>query len=134
MMKQYIKNVQKGFTLVELLVYMGLLSILLLILTQIFTTVLDMQLESESTSSVERDSRFIISILAYDIHRSTAITTPTSAGSTTNSLVLTIDGNTHTYALDGTNLEVTSDQDYRINSYSTQLTNLQFEKIASTAI
>src|SRR4030042_5852170 len=72
---------QKGFTLVEILLYMGLLAILLVVLTEILVSILAVKIEFEATSSVEQDSRFLLSRLFYDINRASAITTPGSIGS-----------------------------------------------------
>ena len=46
---------QKGFSLVELLLYMGLFSILLASLMQLFGAIIAVRLESEATSAVLQD-------------------------------------------------------------------------------
>jgi prepilin-type N-terminal cleavage/methylation domain-containing protein len=67
---------QRGFTLVELLLVMALFSIMMLVMTDMFTSVFNVQAESKSRSSVTEDGRFIMSRLNYDIGRASAITTP----------------------------------------------------------
>src|SRR3989344_6301854 len=79
--KDQMPNVQKGFTLIELIIYMGLLVILLSVLTSIFMSSLDVQLESQANSAVEQDGSYILSRLAYDIHRAEAISIPDMPGS-----------------------------------------------------
>src|SRR3990172_6790072 len=54
-----IRNSRRGFTIIELILYMGMLSILLAVLSQIFVSILNVQLESQSSSSIEQDSRYI---------------------------------------------------------------------------
>ena len=118
-----------GFTLVELIIYMALLSAFLLILTNIFTAVLRVRVDSQSSSSVEQDGRFILARLAYDINRATADTVPSST-----SLNLTIGGQTYSYALSGTNLQLTQPGSLvdNLNGSGSQITNLSFQKIANS--
>lgn len=86
----------RGFTFVELLIYMGLLSIMLSVLTMLFSSILDTSLESRATSAVEQDSRYLLARLSYDIHRASSIVSP-PLGSSSASLQLLIDGATYTY-------------------------------------
>src|SRR3989338_7067480 len=95
----------KGSTLIELLLYMGILSIFLMILTQLFLSVLDVSTESKQVSSVVQDGRFILARLRYDIQRADAINSP-SLGSSDTTLSLDIGGNTYVYTLSGSNLEL----------------------------
>ena len=88
---------KKAMTVIELLVFMGILSVFLVILTQIFQQSLDVQLESSASSSVNLTGNFLLHRLEYDIRRASAITTPGAAGQTTSTLSLVIGGVTHTY-------------------------------------
>src|SRR3989344_9039760 len=65
-----------GFTLVELLIAMGLLSILLVVFTSIFAETLAMQLRSETISNLQTDGQFISARLLHDFNQATAVTTP----------------------------------------------------------
>src|SRR3989338_7347848 len=59
MIKKFFNNIkfgsQKGVSMVELVLYMAILSVLLTILTSVFVSALDVQSESQATSSVEQD-------------------------------------------------------------------------------
>jgi prepilin-type N-terminal cleavage/methylation domain-containing protein len=122
-----------GFTLIELLIYMGILSILLVVLSQIFGSVLDAQLESESTSAVHRDGRFILSKLSYDIHKAQSIVTPAAIGNQSTSLQLTIEGINYTYTVSSGNLEITSGlETNNLNSGDTTVSNLTFTRIGNS--
>jgi prepilin-type N-terminal cleavage/methylation domain-containing protein len=99
-----IKNTTRGFTLIELIIYMGLLSILLVVMSNIFVTLLETKKDAESTSAVDEDGRFIMARLSYDINRATAVTTPVNSGDIGATLVLTINSQTYTYAQTGNNL------------------------------
>lgn len=126
------KNTQKGFTLVELIIYMGMMTVILVVLTQIFTSLLDLRLESEASSSVEQDSRFILSRIIYDIHRAQSITSPASLGETSTTLQLGIDGVTHTYSLQGTDLELATASAQQVNSHDIEVSNVSFRRLGNT--
>jgi len=124
---------QRGVTLVELLITMGLLSIFLVILTTIFTASVDVQSQTGSYSAVTTDGRFGLSRLEYDIRRASAITTPTSLGDTDSSLVLTIGGDTYTYSVAGgrLQLDINGTADYLTGEQST-ISGLSFQKLGTS--
>lgn len=124
-----------GFTLIELIIYMALLGIFLLTLTDIFTSILDVQLESEATSAVEMDSRFLLARLSYDINRASAITTPSAIGESANSLTLVIGGINYTYLANGNSLELTNNSGTSsLNGSETAISGLTFQKIANSSV
>lgn len=101
------RRLPTGFTIVELLMFMGLVTVLLGILTSIFLTAIDVQLSSQSASVVEQDGRYLLSRFAYDIHRATSVSAP-ALGETANQLSLVIDGDTFTYTVSGGKLQLTT--------------------------
>jgi hypothetical protein len=114
-----------------MLIYMGLLSIFLLILTDMFTSVLNIFAQTETTSSLEQDSRFITSRLAYDIQRAGSITTP-AFGNTQNSLTIVVNSQNFTYSLTGNDLILTNNSgSYAINSNQTKISNLNFTRLGN---
>lgn len=116
-----------GFTLVELLIYIGLLAILMAILTRLFTGITDVQLTSEATGAVEEDSRYIYSRLAYDIPRATNIV------GTGSSLILLINGVANTYSISGNNLVLANDAGVnQLNSIGSGVTNLSFTQVGNS--
>ena len=98
---------QRGVTLIEMLLVMGLLSIFLVTLATMFTAIADSHINTQTYSSVASDGRFTLARLEYDIRRASAVTTPASLGGTGSTLVLTIGGNSYTYALSGGVLQLT---------------------------
>ena len=130
---QIINNKQiKGFTIVELLIYMGLLAGFLVIITELFASIMDVKLESNATSSVEQDGRYILTRLAYDIPKSSSITTPTSLGNTSSSLVLVVSGVTYTYSLVGSNLQLVNNLGTNnLNTSESGISNISFQKIGN---
>ena len=124
---------QAGFTLVELLVAMGLMGGFLVVLTDIVSTTLDVQTESESTSALSEDGRFFLARLDYDIQRATSISTPAIIGSTATSLALVIGGVTHTYAVSGDNLQLANPTGTtNLNSNDTTVSGVSFRKLGNS--
>lgn len=123
---------RQGFTLVELLIYFGLLTILMTILTRIFTGINDVQLESVATGAVEEDGRYLYSRLAYDIARATSVVTPAALGDSTGTLTLMIGTVANTYSINSTNLILANDQGAdQLNSVGTQISNLSFRRLGN---
>ncbi len=124
-------KINKGFTLIEMLIYMGLLSVFLVVLTEIFTAVLNIFAQTETTSSLEQDSRFIASRLAYDITRSNAITSP-ALGNSQNNLSLQAGAENITYSISGSDLILSSNSGVNpINSTQTKISNLSFLRLGN---
>lgn len=126
----------RGFTLIELILFIALFSILLSVLTDIITTSLNIQLDSQAVSSVEQDGRFILSRIGYDILRSQSISQPSSLGSPgTNTLNLSIcsGASNYSYHLSGTNLVLDGPigNGVPLNSYDTAISNLTFTRIGT---
>lgn len=108
-MRKYLQKSRKGLSIIELLLYLGILSIFLGVLTQIIHSSLDVQLESEGSSSVDLANIYLISRLQYDVHRATAITSPATSGVAGTALSLTVDGITYTYQVANSQLTLTND-------------------------
>ncbi|MDH5533317.1 MAG: prepilin-type N-terminal cleavage/methylation domain-containing protein [Candidatus Pacebacteria bacterium] len=118
-----IRNKQSGFSLVELLMYMGLSMIILIIITGLFASVINIRGEAEKTSSVERDGRYMISRLTYDINRAQEIIEPALLGDSSTTLQLVIDGQTVTYQIINNKLSFTdSTGTYAINNKDVNMT------------
>ncbi len=130
---------QAGFTITELLLYMGLLIILITILSQVFVSILDVQLESKSTSSVELDSKFIIQKLIYDMNSmqtsppvSDNIATPSAPGQTSNTLNFNVNSINYIYSLNNGNIQLENDKGVnKLNSADTIISGLQFTRIGA---
>lgn len=126
-------NFQRGFTIVEMLLYMGLLSIFLMVLTDLFVNILDVKSGSEATSSVEQDSRYILARLSYDINQATSISQPASIGGSGAILMMVVGGNTYTYAVNGANLQLTNNLGANnLNSSGSSVSGLSFQRIGNS--
>jgi len=126
-------NHSHGFTLVEALVVMTLLTGFLMLLTTLLTSAIDIQTNSESYSSVMTDGRFIMARLNYDIARASAVTTPSSLGGSGATLALTINGNTYTYGASGSNLQLTDPSGTdQLNSSGATVSSLSFQTLGNS--
>lgn len=125
----------RGFTLVELLLYMGIFSILVVTLFQLFTSIIDTQIESQSSSSVFLDGQYILNRFRYDIERTKSIITPSSSGTQATTAKLSIDNAAYTYSLVNGNLSLTNDSASttgQLNSLDTAVSNLNFTRLSDT--
>lgn len=127
---------QQGFSLIELLVYMGLTSILIMIMSQVFVAVLGVRVESLNTTSVQQDGRFIMARLAYDIRRAQSIISPAYGTASSSMTLLIQEGSvlqTNYYSWDGTNLSVTNASNTaQLNSNRTLVTNFSVSRIGNS--
>lgn len=122
----------KGFTLVEIIMYMGILVFVLLILTQMLTAVLGVRLESEATSALSQDGRFILAKLTRDINRAESIALPATPSAESITLQLVVDGITNTYSISSGNLLLTNNLgSNNLNSYGTTISNLSFRRLGN---
>jgi type II secretory pathway pseudopilin PulG len=125
-------RVSGGFTLVELLLYLGIFTIFLTVTLQMFSSIFEIQVESEAVSSVNSDGRYIVQRFSYDINRASEILTPSEFGTTSATLILVIDGQNYIYSLDSGNLILenqsltTFDQ---LNSTESAVLDLSFIKL-----
>ncbi|QQG41729.1 MAG: prepilin-type N-terminal cleavage/methylation domain-containing protein [Candidatus Woesebacteria bacterium] len=115
-------KIHNGFTVVELLIYMALLTIFLLVLLDVFTTTLNFKLQSEATSALNQDSRSILGNLNYNIYNSGTATIVSSSK-------LSLDSGTKVYELSGGNLLLNS---VKLNSLDTKVDSITFTKIGQT--
>ena len=125
-------NIQMwGFTIVELLIYMGLMAIFITVLLGIFTAALKTKLSSQSTSAISQDSRYILSKLSYDVNNADSVTSP-ALGVTGDSLQIVTLGSTGTYSLHNGNLvKTTGGVSANLNGIDTRLDSISFKNIGN---
>jgi hypothetical protein len=128
------KNRQaSGFTVMEMMIYGGLLSIFILIMSQTFASILETQLGSESNAAIVQDGRYILSRMSYDIGRASGISTPAVLGDVGPVLVLNIAGTGHTYSVSNGLLQLTNSFGTQsLNSFGTQVSGVTFERLGNT--
>ncbi len=125
----------RGFTLVELLLYIGIFSILVVTLFQLFTSIIDTQVQSQSSSSVFLDGQYILNRFRYDIERTKSIIAPSSSGAQGTTVQISIDGVTYIYTLTNGNITLTNNATSttdQLNSLNTTVSNLNFTRLSDT--
>ncbi len=133
-MKSLYYQIQKkeGFTLVELLIFMTLFSVVLVVLSSLFAATVQQQLENQGISATESDSTFIISRMQYDFDRASAVIEPANPGDTSNTLILEIGGQEYVYVLAGERLTLTTPTEtYEMISPRSQINAFSFTKIGN---
>ncbi len=95
-------KVKTGFTLVELLVYMGLLASFLVSITWVVTALTETQLDAAATADVDMSAAQLFSRFEHDIGAAELVIAPTTLGTAGSELRLSIDAVEHHYfAQDG---------------------------------
>ncbi len=130
-MKQTIvKTYQLGFTLVELLLYMGLLTVFMTGLTTLFLTSLETQMEGQAVSIVSQEGQYLLQRIEYDVYRADLITIPTP-GTSGDTLSLLIDGQPFIYQLSGTAIELTAGGSTQsMHRADLSISDLQFTRVS----
>jgi hypothetical protein len=117
-------NNSKGTTIVELLIYLALLSVFLTVLLDVFVTTLGFKLQSESTSTLNQDTRYIFEKISYDIYNADSFTVPTSG-----ELDFVYGGQINRYTVNGGDLLRNS---VKLNSLDTKVQSISYTKIDDT--
>jgi prepilin-type N-terminal cleavage/methylation domain-containing protein len=133
-LKFKLKNYQKGFTLIELIIFMGIFSILIMVLFQLLTSIIDVQTESQTTAYVSQDGRYILNKFTYDLRNATSIVSP-NIGNQAQTLVISDGVATYTYNLSNGDLIFTNSAlnfTDQLNSANTTVSNLNFLRLADT--
>jgi prepilin-type N-terminal cleavage/methylation domain-containing protein len=126
-----------GFTLIELLVYIALTSILIAIMSQVFLATVAIRLESQNTTSVQQDARYMLSRISYDIRRATAINAPVLGQQASSASMLIRENGAdmvYSYSLSGADLILTvGTQSAQLNSDGSRVTSLSISRIGNSA-
>lgn len=140
-LESLIRKDSDGFTLIELILYMGILSILLMVLVQLFGSIVNVNLESESNAAVSQDGRYILNEITYTLRQAKTFILPAGLGTANKSTQLqftTYAGKTYTYSLStdpaGQQKLLISDgiSTEQLNSNGTTVSNLSFTRYATT--
>lgn len=127
---QNINKNKNGFTLLELLIFMGIFSVILVSLTTLFSTIVSQQFENQSFSAAESDKTYILSKLAYDFSEAESVVAPTSNGETSQTLTIMVDGVNNTYSVEDGNLVLNiSGESYVLNSSRTKISSISFKRL-----
>lgn len=120
-----------GFTLVEFLIYFGLMAVVMVVITDLFLSLLELKSESHSASIVAIDGQFLPTRLQYDVSHADAILQPAALGEASTQLKVMIDGAVITYSLQGTELLRTANSVTLPLLSGTDISELQFKRLGN---
>ncbi|MEX0616340.1 MAG: prepilin-type N-terminal cleavage/methylation domain-containing protein [Candidatus Woykebacteria bacterium] len=133
-MKTFKKGLRndKGFTLIEILIYFTLLSIILVIGLDLLFRISESNLESTARNRLETEGSYLLKRLTYDIRRAQEVRDPAAPGNTSSILWLRINGGDYRYTLSGSTINLqTSGPSVPITGDFIQANNLQFTNIGN---
>jgi Tfp pilus assembly protein PilW len=124
---------KKGITIVELLIYLGLATIMLVVLSELFVSILDESTKTQNYSAVQTDGRYIMARLKYGINNADSITVPASLGETSAELTTTVGSTQFHYYVNGDKFYLNDGTgDYLISNLDTKITELEFVRQGNT--
>jgi Tfp pilus assembly protein PilW len=126
-------KIKAGFTQIELILSMGILMILISVLTTLFGQILDVQLESKSTSSIDQNGRFIMARLTRDMQSAQSISIPATAGAQTNTLQIKVNSIDYIYSVSNSgNLVLTNNTGTNVlNSEAASVSGMTFKRVGT---
>jgi len=123
---------KKAFTIVELMLYMAMFSVLVTILGGIFLNIMELQLSTQSNSEVTQSINYVFARLSHDIYSTSSIITPASAGQSGPALTIVINGQNNTYSLSGNNLILTNPNGiFELNSPDVSVTGFSVTRLGT---
>ncbi len=132
-MQKIIKN-KKGFSLVELILYISVLIILLGSIFLFMGLVFESKAKSQTINEVERQGEFITRTILQTVRNTNTINSPT-VGSSGNSLSVNVKNPTNsptTFTLNGTDLVMTeaAQTPVTLNNNLVEITNIVFRNVS----
>lgn len=131
-------HAQRGFSLIELVLYAGILSILIGVMSALFGSIVEVQLESEATSGVDQDGRYVLGKMVYDmrsINENDSIVIPANPGVTSSTLQIQVNSINYIYSINANgNLIVTNastGESNVLNGYNTTVSGLTFQRLGA---
>lgn len=119
-----------GITIAELVIYLGILSVLLVVFVNMFAVLVNRQLETEGVSSSQYDSSYLLQRFIYDFGRAASIEVPPTPGSASASLRFIADSNVYEYSASaGALLLTTNGVSEELSSSETTISNPVFLRL-----
>ena len=120
---------KKAFSLIELLLYIAIVSIMMIVMTSFFGTIVESSLRSQTINEVQQNSSQIINFITQNIRNSSSIITPTT-GNSSSSLISTVSGSPIGFDLNSGNLRYTTNP---LDSLPTYI-NLNSNRVTVTSL
>jgi len=128
------RKAKRGFTLVELLIYLGIFSGFVTLLSGLFIAILDAQQDMIQNARLEQDMHYLFSRIQYDVARAQDLILPASNGAVETELHLNIGGNIVSYYLESDKLKILEEGStaLSLNSYGVLIDSIEFQRLANT--
>lgn len=121
-----------GNTIVELTLYMGLLSIFLLALFNLFSLIISTQTRATAVSLVQTNGNYLLAKLSYDINQADAITYPLSVGTSAFTMTLVNNGVSYVYSVNNGRLNLSDGTAaYGLNDSDTAISNFFVRRLGN---
>jgi prepilin-type N-terminal cleavage/methylation domain-containing protein len=116
-------NKSKAFTLVEMLIAMSIMSLIMLVVSNLLMMTLRVNYKVDARRKVVQDLEVVLKVIQRDIKSSREVVSPVGGSSGDTLEFVSVDGITHVYALGGQNIR--KDKTI-INSSKTKIEDLEF--------
>lgn len=124
-----IKKIINGFTLMETVIYMTIFSTLLIVLSTLFSAIIDKQFGNRAKSVLDSDYFYISSRVRYEGLNAQKILTPIQIGESTQLVAYEANSKTRILRARNNNLELVIDGGtYVLNSQATEFSNASFKR------
>lgn len=132
MLKNTMLKSKKGFTLVELLIYIAILGVVLVVITGFFWNIALGYIKESAYQELQYNGRFALTKITQEIRRAKSIIDPLQ-GSTSNRLVLEmLDNSQEVFELDQGNLVVVKNNNKAsITTKQVVIDNLNFANMSN---
>lgn len=119
----------KGVTIVELLIYLGLSTIMLVVLSELFVGILNESVKTQNYSAVQTDGRYILGRLKTQLNNASSVTSPVNLGDISTELVIVVAGVIQRYYVNAEKLYLNDGTgDYLMSHLDTRITNATFTR------
>jgi hypothetical protein len=127
------RPLNSGTTVVELILYIGLLSIFILLLFNLFSSLLSSQTRSVAVSLIQTNGNFILTKLTHDINQADSIVSPATLDTPVTTMTLKNGTNNVTYSVVDKRL-VLSDAtgNHNLNDVDTTFSNFIVRRLGNT--
>ena len=124
-LKSKILNLKSGFTLIETIIYMGLLAAILLVITNLMITTSYFSQEETARLEIQKNGRFAIERIIRDLQAADSVTIPADSTPTNNLVIGDISYQLSSDRLTRTDLDSTEN----VTNNSVQVDSLEFSRI-----
>ena len=118
---------QTGFSLLELLLYIGLASTILLVTSSFFVLTVKSKVKNQTIAEVEQQGARVMQIINQKIHNATVLTSP-SQGSMAS--ILNLNGGTTIFDLSNNTIRINEGTPINLISDKVLVTNLSFHNLS----